>query len=58
MGGDVMIDMENAMDRAVYLNTNTAGKHPRFEISTVRTWEYDEHWLVSSTGAPSPLPAT
>lgn len=50
MGGDVMIDMEKAMDRGEYLNPKIADKHPRFEMKTVRTWEYDEHWLVSATG--------
>jgi hypothetical protein len=50
MGGDMMVDMEKALERGDYLNLKEAAKHPRFEMSTVRTWEYDEHWIVSATG--------
>ncbi len=52
-----MIDMEKAMDRGEYLNPKIADQHPRFEMKTVRTWEYDEHWLVSATGRQAcPMP--
>lgn len=44
------IDVESQLDRTDYLNQTEANKHPRFEMSTVRTWEYDEYWIVSESG--------
>lgn len=50
LGGDMTVDLENLIDRSNYLNIEEAKKHPRFEMKTVRTWEYDELWIVSQTG--------
>lgn len=55
MGGEAMIDMEHALEPSEYLNLKIAKQHPRFEISTVRTWEYDEHRLVSASGRQARL---
>jgi len=50
MGGEILLDTEKPVQKNEFLNPEVAARHPRFEVSALRVWEYDEIWLRSDNG--------